>query len=524
MGFNTDDKTAPNTQQLYGNVGNYVADSLGAGANATSGTAKIALGGLAYPFAAASDAIKNGVAGVTGYDRPNADGDKDAATGLIQSGANDWRGVAGHVANTVGWSKSGGVDAPQAEYATAPAPGDYGGVPAQTTYTPGYAQTPEQLARDKFLAANGREGQTIQDVGNGIARVGNSSSKGGTLYTNVGTKDVTDPNKKVDVNTIDLKKDNESMARSNAIRQEMIDQKNWNEYGIAPQRMPGTGDPRQVLQTWAQQALQRGTPGDKAKVASAMLGLSQGGAQTDVARIQGQSHLQGIQAQHPPELVRSMVGMNDAHAALFGAQQAAAQQQKYDPKMMELYQNDIAGTKDEKLRALKQAQFDGLMGNYISTLNRTHPNGGQPQGGAVPPTAIAALRANPERAAEFEAKYGLPKGAAAQYLQQGVERHAEGGVVGFGVPAPAPIPPGGMTITGGIRGRSVEAFATGGPIPVAGRQIAGPGTGTSDSIPAVIDGDRQAALSSGEYVIPADIVLRKGTEFFDKLCGKHTNG
>jgi len=42
-----------------------------------------------------------------------------------------------------------------------------------------------------------------------------------------------------------------------------------------------------------------------------------------------------------------------------------------------------------------------------------------------------------------------------------------------------------------------------------GGQVAGPGTGTSDSIPA--------RLSQGEYVIPADVVQSLGVRFFDEL-------
>lgn len=42
-----------------------------------------------------------------------------------------------------------------------------------------------------------------------------------------------------------------------------------------------------------------------------------------------------------------------------------------------------------------------------------------------------------------------------------------------------------------------------------GGHITGPGTGTSDSIPA--------RLSDGEYVIPAAVVKALGKEFFDKL-------
>jgi hypothetical protein len=47
----------------------------------------------------------------------------------------------------------------------------------------------------------------------------------------------------------------------------------------------------------------------------------------------------------------------------------------------------------------------------------------------------------------------------------------------------------------------------------SGGAVRGPGTGISDSIPAM--------LSNGEYVIPKDVVERKGVEFFDKLLEKH---
>lgn len=46
-----------------------------------------------------------------------------------------------------------------------------------------------------------------------------------------------------------------------------------------------------------------------------------------------------------------------------------------------------------------------------------------------------------------------------------------------------------------------------------GGGVQGPGTGTSDSIPA--------RLSDGEFVIPADVVKAKGTEFFQKLLDQY---
>lgn len=42
------------------------------------------------------------------------------------------------------------------------------------------------------------------------------------------------------------------------------------------------------------------------------------------------------------------------------------------------------------------------------------------------------------------------------------------------------------------------------------RPVKGPGTGKSDSIPAVLNGDTPAALSDGEFVIKADTVSKAG--------------
>lgn len=50
-----------------------------------------------------------------------------------------------------------------------------------------------------------------------------------------------------------------------------------------------------------------------------------------------------------------------------------------------------------------------------------------------------------------------------------------------------------------------------------GGVIRGPGTGTSDSIPAVIDGDVTARVSDKEYIIPAAVVDKIGKMHLDKL-------
>lgn len=43
-----------------------------------------------------------------------------------------------------------------------------------------------------------------------------------------------------------------------------------------------------------------------------------------------------------------------------------------------------------------------------------------------------------------------------------------------------------------------------------GGHVQGPGTGTSDSIPAVVNGTQPAALSDGEFVVPSDVVSGLG--------------
>jgi hypothetical protein len=65
--------------------------------------------------------------------------------------------------------------------------------------------------------------------------------------------------------------------------------------------------------------------------------------------------------------------------------------------------------------------------------------------------------------------------------------------------------------------QSAQGYAGGGAIPVAGQQVMGAGGPKSDSIPAVIDGSRPAALSSGEFVMPVEVVRFFGTDKLNKM-------
>lgn len=63
-------------------------------------------------------------------------------------------------------------------------------------------------------------------------------------------------------------------------------------------------------------------------------------------------------------------------------------------------------------------------------------------------------------------------------------------------------------------------FKDGGAIPVAGKHVLGPGTGKSDSIPAIIDGKTPAALSTGEFVMPIEAVRFYGVDRLNKMVEK----
>jgi TP901 family phage tail tape measure protein len=72
---------------------------------------------------------------------------------------------------------------------------------------------------------------------------------------------------------------------------------------------------------------------------------------------------------------------------------------------------------------------------------------------------------------------------------------------------------------GAATGGLIRRYAAGGDVQVIpfGGAVAGPGTGTSDSIPALI--------SNGEYVIKADAVRKYGVAMFDRLnAGRYASG
>lgn len=171
---------------------------------------------------------------------------------------------------------------------------------------------------------------------------------------------------------------------------------------------------------------------------------------------------------------------------------------------------------------------------------------------------------------DYTAGFGKPTGAGlpagvpgmVSYEPGGVQRRSIGGIDHITDPnAPGganyqPAPPSGLDASGGYgtysgsgQARGVtpwdqtpggqNGFAFGGAVPpqdvpggravaqaVAGRQVFGQsdGSGTDDALPAVIDGERPAALTSGEFVWPVKAVQFYGMDRLNKMLAAAEKG
>jgi hypothetical protein len=154
------------------------------------------------------------------------------------------------------------------------------------------------------------------------------------------------------------------------------------------------------------------------------------------------------------------------------------------------------------------------MGGYIDDVEGFADGGQIPFGGTPDIAALEpAFKQYGQYAATAVANKVTPL-SPDKYLNLLMQNRAKmQGAMGMGG---APMGPGGDQPMG---------FSRGGAIPVGGQQVMDPSMQMdmegSDSIPAVIDGQRPAALTSGEFVIPAHVVKAKGTEFFEKLISQY---
>lgn len=160
------------------------------------------------------------------------------------------------------------------------------------------------------------------------------------------------------------------------------------------------------------------------------------------------------------------------------------------------------------------------VGNVAATLGRMGL--GMMQG---PVAAISGLRHNPaimgvlSNVMNYDTLANKEASIAANGPAMGGEKSNFSGGGGFGdrpdslSPAEAAAQADAAASTGDTGGEKGDtALAGGGIVQLAngGKIAMGPGGGLDDLIPTTIDGSRAAALSDGEFVVPADVVSMMG--------------
>lgn len=278
--------------------------------------------------------------------------------------------------------------------------------------------------------------------------------------------------------------------------------------------------------------------------------------------MQGQNQLAGIGMQGQNQLQNTQLGHNlQTQGALQLEQYKANTPQALGNAAYTQQNARLAGAQTDQARAnlRNENSAQGQIQKSADIILRGSLNSGNPM---TPEEAFALARSEYEKnkppsaedmnalAAAFLAqKAGKPKqgyadGGQVETAEQLMARMA----AKYGASAPTPAPPPAPPLprpqpaptpypsSGGLLGRTVDSansrsntlkqissYAHGGPVSVGGRQVMDPSgrmdyEGT-DSLPAVIDGDpaQPAALTSGEFVFPVDVVQHFGTARLKKM-------
>ena len=418
---------------------------------------------------------------------------------------------------------------------------------------------------------SGNRAYNVNDTNQmGVSRV---TSRGASpLYTNLTPEDGVAglKNQTVGGDAADVQQGLDRFARANAIWQSVIDKQpqggvgvmadpadHWNNVmnqmrGSSVSMPAGLSNRQRAQFLLKQQELaqhqQTTARGQDLNYAAQMSGQ---GVQTRGQDMQQQTHLAGIdaqgrnqleveglrgrnQAQHDQRAYNQALDVeamkqsnphyasaakeNEAKSRLYGVQADQAEREanySKTPHAQFMKEIDALGkiaqnTGDPAVMAMLQERLARL-----NAARRKSETAGYAEGGKVDPEELMR---------QMSAKYGAP--TASQPAPQPVQQ-----------PRPVqqpqqPAPQGGLmdrmraVATGNLeqRMRAAGAYAEGGPVGVGGRQVLGEGDGKSDSLPAVIDGEHPAALSTGEFVMPVEAVQHFGLAKLNKMVEQARKG
>ena len=409
---------------------------------------------------------------------------------------------------------------------------------------------------------SGNRAYNVNDTNQtGVSRV---TSKGASpLYTNVAPEDGVAglKNQMIGGEAADVQQGLDRFARANATWQSVIDKQplgGYNELADPNAAWNARMDRQSLTDDMSWQMKGARTPEERAMIGklydqqiaketqhrgqdmqyrSHMAGIdTQGQNQRELASIQGRNQLEveGLRGRNQEQrdqraysqaldveamkqsnpYYASAAKENEAKSRLYGVQADQAEREASygkTPQAQYMKQLDILGKGAQAGDPVATKMYQEALAR-LAFFNKKN---GYADGGKVDPEELMR---------QMSAKYGAP--VASQPAPQPVQQ-----------PRPVqqpqqPAPQGGLmdrmraAATGNLeqRMRAAGAYAEGGPIGVGGRQVLGEGDGKSDSLPAVIDGEHPAALSTGEFVMPIEAVQHFGLAKLNKMVEQARKG
>lgn len=315
------------------------------------------------------------------------------------------------------------------------------------------------------------------------------------------------------VNSYNGVANNESMAKANAIRQQMIDAQPrggsaslpdqnaaWNARMDRARQM----DDVATLMARNPQVAQGIASAFNAQQASAAEGV-RGQTMRDVENTRGQNQLaaEGLRGKNQL-LSEASRGKNQLEVAgLQGQAQLAAEGQRgINAQTLEQLRQSSPELATIMARNLAEAGMNQKKTELMSAKPTMDPtkifesmvaNGGDPSSAFTMAQAAA-------QGVNLEALMN-------KFQSQQAVKRAQGGII----PDPDHL-------------AAQESVQQGRGLDVSGRMVTGAGTSKSDSLPAVIDGEHPAELSKNEFVLPEEVVRYFGLNHLNRMIEKARKG